>query len=244
MRQCISCLDVMPDDAFDGDRNTCRTCKGKRRSKRRSRECRVDTARFSEESANPANRPAHRLIEDALEAGPEPPPFEEETSPAQPALGKQQPDGLASAIEATKGIGHQDHTTHRDARILPAPSTETGMINHRQRIAIGVGTLLVVLSGLFPPFEGEYRPGSRQYANYMGYHFLFAPPTKKEVYRVVMEEQPSGDLTLRTASSHIITSRVWVQIVTVVVATVGLCFMLGGKHRGPSSTDPAFGDDR
>jgi hypothetical protein len=42
-------------------------------------------------------------------------------------------------------------------------------------------------------------------------------------------------------SSHIITSRVWIQVVTVVVATLGLLFLVAGKDNKGFSKKPDIG---
>lgn len=50
-------------------------------------------------------------------------------------------------------------------------------MNIKQKIVIAVATVLVALSGLFPPFEGEYRRQGDNLRKYIGYHSIFSPPS-------------------------------------------------------------------
>jgi hypothetical protein len=72
-----------------------------------------------------------------------------------------------------------------------------------QRIVLGLGLLLVLLNGLFPPFETQSRYN-------LGYHFLFTPPS---------------------TSSHIVTSLFFIQFVTIVGATAGAFFLFGMRDK-------------
>jgi hypothetical protein len=117
-------------------------------------------------------------------------------------------------------------------------------MNKKQRIILSIGILLVIVNGLFPPYEGELRRQSDNLKNYMGYHFLFTPPTERDVYEAILGRRASNTIShikLSMFSSHIITSRVWVQVVTVVVATVGLLFLVAGKDNKASSQKPDIG---
>jgi len=90
----------------------------------------------------------------------------------------------------------------------------------------------VILSGLFPAYEGEFRREGDNLKKYMGYHFLFLPPSERAVFEAVIGKSPSNTMSqqaLSSFSSHIITSRVWVQIVTIVVATMGLLVLFAEK---------------
>jgi len=118
-------------------------------------------------------------------------------------------------------------------------------MNKRQQIIISVGILLVILSGLFPFYEGEFRREGANLEKYMGYHFLFLPPNERDVYEAVLGRTPSSTIShghLSVCSSHIITSRVWLQIVTVVVASLGLLVLFAEKKNEGSSNKPDAGD--
>ncbi len=106
-------------------------------------------------------------------------------------------------------------------------------MNKRQRIVITIGIFLVILSGLFPSYDGEYLGKDINMKKYMGYYFLFLPPTEKDVYEAFIREPLPGAVNYMTQSafsSYIITSRFWVQVVTVVIATLGLFVLFGEKR--------------
>ena len=105
-------------------------------------------------------------------------------------------------------------------------------MNKKQRIIISIGIFLVILSGLFPPYEGELLREGDTLKKYMGYHFLFLPPNERAVYIAVLGRTPSIQAFHNYKSklnSHIVASRVWVQIVTIVVATIGLMVLFAEK---------------
>ena len=107
-------------------------------------------------------------------------------------------------------------------------------MNKTQRIIISIGIFLVILSGLFPPYEGELRREGDTLKKYMGYHFLFLPPTERAVYIAVLGRTPksmSWSGYQSKLNSHIVASRVWVQVVTIVVATIGFLFLFAEKRK-------------
>ncbi len=114
-------------------------------------------------------------------------------------------------------------------------------MNKKQRIIISIGIFLVILSGLFTPYEGEWQWGWGgdtiiTLKKYMGYHFLFLPPDERAVYYAFREEWEYLNWSKESRlSSHIIASRVWVQVVTIVVATIGLLFLFSEKRKDKSS---------
>ena len=118
-------------------------------------------------------------------------------------------------------------------------------MNKKQRIIIGIGIFLVILSWLFPPYEGEFRREGDNLKKYMGYHFLFLPPSERTVYVAVFGRTPNST-TLRSyrskLSSNIVTSRVWVQVVTIVVSILGLLVLFAEKRNEESSNNPDAGN--
>jgi hypothetical protein len=106
-------------------------------------------------------------------------------------------------------------------------------MNKKQRIIISIGILLVILSGLFPPYEGEFRREGDNLKKYMGHHFLFLPPNERAVYIAVFDRTPKRMSWIGhhgKLNSHIVASRVWVQVVTIVVATIGFLFLFAEKR--------------
>lgn len=106
-------------------------------------------------------------------------------------------------------------------------------MNKKQRMVIAIAVLLVILSGLFPPYEGEYRLEGDNNKKFMGYRFLFDPPSQTEVCQSILGKtfSSSSGYYLRKFSSTIITSRVWVQIITVVVASTGIVLLLSDRKQ-------------
>jgi hypothetical protein len=74
-------------------------------------------------------------------------------------------------------------------------------MNRIQKIIIGVGLALILLSGLFPAYEQGY--GAYGFKEYLGYYLVFSPPI----------------------SANIIVSRYLIQIVTISFLTIGLVFL-------------------
>ncbi|MFH1748961.1 MAG: hypothetical protein ABIG44_18160 [Planctomycetota bacterium] len=111
-------------------------------------------------------------------------------------------------------------------------------MNKHQQIVVLIGVVLVVLSSLFPPYEGELRMEGDNLKNYLGYRFLFTPPSQADVFQALLGRSPNSNSRLSICSSHIITSRLWVQIATIVIATAGVALVLGQKNRkGPSKNN-------
>src|SRR3989338_6937350 len=118
-------------------------------------------------------------------------------------------------------------------------------MNKKQRIILSIGILVVILSGLFPPYEGEFRKEGDNRKIYMGYHFLFASPTERDVleaFRGAPKSTAVSQDILSRFNSYIITSRVLVQVVTIVIATLVLLFLVAGKDNKESSNKPNAGD--
>jgi hypothetical protein len=69
-------------------------------------------------------------------------------------------------------------------------------MNRNQQILLGLGLLLIILNGLFPPFEGEDKGKGNELVVsssdikeirtiYLGYHFIFTPPSQWDVFQAV-----------------------------------------------------------
>ena len=106
-------------------------------------------------------------------------------------------------------------------------------MNRNQKIVVTIGVALVVFSGVFPPFEGELRRQGDNRKTYMGHRLLFVPPSGADVYRGILGRGPLSNAKsyLSWYSSRIVTSQVWVQVVTVVIATAGLALALGDRNK-------------
>jgi hypothetical protein len=74
---------------------------------------------------------------------------------------------------------------------------------------LGVGLLLVILNGLFPPYGVDARSVFSLSQEHYGYRFLFAPPV----------------------NSKIIITTFFVQFVTIVGATAGAFFLFDSRGR-------------
>jgi len=107
-------------------------------------------------------------------------------------------------------------------------------MNKKQKMAVAIAVALVVLNGVYPPYVGEYIRGGDNPKKYLGYHSLFAPPSEADVFRAIRGGKPSENTdqyTLSRYSARIVTSRVWVQIVTIVIATTGIVLILSDRKQ-------------
>ena len=74
-------------------------------------------------------------------------------------------------------------------------------MNINRRMIIGVGTLLFLLAGLFPPWKYVYHANSRQVTRPAGIHFLFRPPSPSdrdvgELFNTPIVEEKSSESLL------------------------------------------------
>lgn len=96
-------------------------------------------------------------------------------------------------------------------------------MNRKQKIIIGVGLALILLTGLFLAYEGEWRDIGRIHKKYLGHYFIFSPPNAGEVRRqfnVSSVSSWNGEF-----DSSIIFSLFLIQIVTITLLTIGLVFL-------------------
>ncbi len=112
-------------------------------------------------------------------------------------------------------------------------------MNDRQRIVVAIGAALVLLFGLFLPYEGlATSKGQELGSRYLGYHFLFSPPTPQYVYRAITGHEWSrgNDASLAAFHARIVVSQVLISVAVLMIATFGTVMVLGNKRRYPTST--------
>jgi len=100
-------------------------------------------------------------------------------------------------------------------------------MNRKQKIAVAIGVALVVLAGLFPPFEGERNREGDNYRIHAGHHFLFVPPSQNDV-SVAMGRPDGYGLAF---SSRILLSQLYVEFSIIIVATAGATLLLAKGTR-------------
>ena len=109
-------------------------------------------------------------------------------------------------------------------------------MNRKQKYIITVGMGLILLSGLFPAFEGEWRKEGDNLKTYLGYYFIFSPPDSYKVAGAFTGRPKDfyKNLNIRLTksfNSNIIASRFFIQIVTILLLTVGLIFLFKDTKR-------------
>ena len=102
-------------------------------------------------------------------------------------------------------------------------------MNRNQKIAVAVGVVLVVLSGLFPPYEGVFATKGDNLRRHLGRHFLFAPPTPEYVHKAIFGPKAQSTPTriyLAHFRSRVVLSEVVVQFSIVLIATAAAALLL------------------
>jgi hypothetical protein len=110
-------------------------------------------------------------------------------------------------------------------------------MNSTQRIILAIGVVALLANGLFPPFQGEMAVPStdfRKMEMFLGYGFLFNPPTRDEIYksfegRLEHIETPSPEGI--SVNAHVANSKVWLQFATIISSTVGLLILTAGRSK-------------
>ena len=104
-------------------------------------------------------------------------------------------------------------------------------MNRNQKIILAVGLFLILLSGLFPAYEGVWKPENDsvvKFEKYLGYYFIFNAP---EPYQIGKEMDPYSKITNKSDvyphkfNASVIVSRFIIQIVTVLLLTIGLMIL-------------------
>ena len=103
-------------------------------------------------------------------------------------------------------------------------------MNQKQRITIIAGIVLVALCGLVPPYNGEMVQEGDNLKTYMGYHLLFDPPTPQEVAQALGFGKIAA---LSWFSSRIDLDRIFLQMVTIIIVTIGATIVLSEKKQIP-----------
>jgi hypothetical protein len=116
-------------------------------------------------------------------------------------------------------------------------------MNKKQRIVVIVALVLVAVCGLFPPYEGEYPMKGDNLRAYIGYRFLFAPPSREQMMREIWQDR-FVDMKRHTyrCRASIIVSRIYVQIVVIVTLTAGLLLLFRNAEHSRPSNKPDAGD--
>ena len=109
-------------------------------------------------------------------------------------------------------------------------------MNGKQKAVIVLGILLVILSWLFPYYEGEYRIQPIRKVD-MGYHFILNPPSQTDVYRKINGESPKYSSYLAFCNSRIVTSYLYAQLVVILLACAGLYLLFSDKKKPDREKD-------
>lgn len=65
-------------------------------------------------------------------------------------------------------------------------------MNRKQRTVIAIASLFLVLSGLFLPFDAEYRTEGDNLKKFMGYRLAFDPPSELEMFLALRGDRPKA----------------------------------------------------
>jgi len=119
-------------------------------------------------------------------------------------------------------------------------------MNKKQRNIILIGIILVLICGLFPPYEGERIIDGNILKEEIGYNFLFTSPSSEKVYDEIFSDFPENSdypekpqyekSEAHMYQAHINTSKYYIQIVTIILVIVGLFFLFKtSKQENPGS---------
>lgn len=98
-------------------------------------------------------------------------------------------------------------------------------LNRKQRASILLGVILTVFTWLVPPYIGECFARADEPNAFMGVRFLYDPPERVEVSKVVWG-QP-----VVTCRARIDRERANHQYIGIVIMTTGLVMALGNRRR-------------
>ncbi|MFW6046752.1 MAG: hypothetical protein ACOCP4_03070 [Candidatus Woesearchaeota archaeon] len=84
-------------------------------------------------------------------------------------------------------------------------------MNKKQRIFIIIGIILILICGLFPPYEGKIGSIRKE----IGYHFLFTSLSSEKIHNELMSNYPEKSLQYKKSEAlsyhnYINTSKYWI----------------------------------
>jgi hypothetical protein len=108
-------------------------------------------------------------------------------------------------------------------------------MNFRQKIIVGLGTLLILITGLYPPYEGVYIREGDNLKIFLGYHRFFDPPTPHQVAARFPEynsRRRIGEIPKELkCRAYIDIKRAAFQIVIIILTTAGIVIILEQKRK-------------
>ncbi|MDR4510019.1 MAG: hypothetical protein MRJ65_17580 [Candidatus Brocadiaceae bacterium] len=104
-------------------------------------------------------------------------------------------------------------------------------MDRKKKIVVTIGVFLVLLSGFFPPFEGEFVKEGDNLRKHLGHHFLFSPPTPDFVFEAFRGSPPPATIGqyLLHYRAKLIFSEVVLQLLVIVIATVGVALLFAKR---------------
>ena len=100
-------------------------------------------------------------------------------------------------------------------------------MNRRQRVVILAGCLLLLLLGLFPPYEGVYlRGGGDNPEVFIGYHSISWAPSRSAALEKLLADT---DTAVEHVKVRIEMDRFWIGFVVCIVVTLGLVAVLSSS---------------
>lgn len=123
------------------------------------------------------------------------------------------------------------------------PSNEANyFFNFRQSVVLFIAILLIVKTGLFPPYVGEYRFDGNVSRAFLGYHYLFSPPTREDVFSEIFGGREPWGVSRRTGaercSADIAVTRLDVQVGIILIASTGLVFIMRTRKGYARTVEP------
>lgn len=114
-------------------------------------------------------------------------------------------------------------------------------MNTAQKISLTLGIVAILANGLYPPFQGEIDFGQEigKKEAFIGYRYLFAPPSHNEIYSVVVgKPMPDNYSILICLNAHVVNERVWLQFATITAATLGLLALFASRSKKGTCVSP------
>ena len=106
-------------------------------------------------------------------------------------------------------------------------------MNNKQQTAMWIGAAFVICAALYVPFEGMYVRDGDNFRTYMGYRFIFDPPSKTNVYLAIWNRAETtstpGINPLTRCNSQIVTEWIWVEMTAIGLVTLAVAASFGSK---------------